>query len=87
MRGMKYDADLIKRTWVYFVPGKNLDYSKVDSGDLVPEEDTHDWTHIMIEGEERNPELLKEFYQTTLKGYVCVRALNLCCFIIYFVFY
>jgi hypothetical protein len=58
-------------------------YSKVDSGDLVPEEDTHDWTHIMIEGG-RNPELLKEFYQTTLKGYVCVRALNLCCFIFVF---
>ena len=50
MRGMKYDADLIKWTWVYFVPGKNLDYSLVDSGDQVPEEDTHDWTHIMIEG-------------------------------------
>jgi len=80
MRGMKYDAGrLIKRTWVYFVPGKHLDYSKIDPGDLVPEEDSHDWTHIMVEGE-RNPELLKEFYQTTLKGYVCLRALNICCF-------
>jgi hypothetical protein len=66
--------------------GRNItsakrDFSKIDPGDLVPEEDSHDWTHIMVEGEKRNPELLKEFYQTTLKGYVCVRALNLCCFI------
>ena len=68
MRGLKYDGSrLIKRTWVYFVPGKQLNYTKIDPGDLVPEEDSIDWTNVMVEGE-RNPDLLREYYQTTLKG-------------------
>ena len=54
-------------TWVYFVPGKQLNYTKIDPGDLVPEEDSIDWTNVMVEGE-RNPDLLREYYQTTLKG-------------------
>jgi hypothetical protein len=52
---------------VYFVPGKQLNYTKIDPGDLVPEEDSIDWTNVMVEGE-RNPDLLREYYQTTLKG-------------------
>ena len=68
MRGLKYDASRhIKRTWVHFVPGKNLDYSKIDPGDLVPMEDAHDWSHVIVDGE-RHPDLLKEYYKTTLKG-------------------
>ena len=68
MRGLKYDASrLIKRTWVYLVPGKQLNYTKIDPGDLVSEEDSIDWTNVMVEGE-RRPDLLGEYYQTTLKG-------------------
>jgi len=68
MRGLKYDASRhIKRTWVYFVPGKNLDYSKVDTGDLVPVEDACDWTNVIVDGQ-RDPEKLKEYYRTNLQG-------------------
>jgi hypothetical protein len=59
---------------VYFVPGKHLDYLKIDPGNLVLKED-------FMTG---HPELLKEFYQTTLKGRLCmctcIKSLLLCIF-------
>ena len=68
MRGLKYDAArLIKRTWVYFVPGKNLDFSKIDAGDLVPKGDLCDWSNVLVDGQ-RFPEQLKTYYETNING-------------------
>lgn len=68
MRGLKYDASrLIKRTWMHFVPGKNLDASNIQPGDKVPAEDTCDWTNVLVDGD-RYPDQLGEYYKTTLKG-------------------
>ena len=68
MIGLKYDASRhIKRTWLHFVPGKHLDFSKIDPGDLVPNSDNIDWADVLVDGQ-RYPEKLKEYYTTNLRG-------------------
>ena len=68
MIGLKYDASRhIKRTWLHFVPGKNLDFTRIDPGDLVPSSDPCDWLDILVDGQ-RNPEKLNEFYKTKITG-------------------
>ena len=68
MIGLKYDASRhIKRTWMHFTPGSHLDFSNIDPGDLVPNGESIDWSTVLINGQ-RNPEQLKEYYSTNLKG-------------------
>ena len=68
MIGLKYDASRhIKRTCLHFVPGQKVDFSKIDPGDLIPANDLHDWTDVLVDGK-RYPEKLKEYYTTKITG-------------------